>query len=92
MKAFDVHAVDYLLKRSAGERFEAALELAKSRIGTKTRAAHELAIAALRPQQFLERLVVKGRHTGHVDRQWRNWTTSKRKMTMSRSRRTARNI
>jgi two-component system, LytTR family, response regulator len=59
MKAFDVHAVDYLLKPVGRERFEAALERAKSRIGTKTPAAHELAIAARRPQQFLERLVVK---------------------------------
>jgi two-component system, LytTR family, response regulator len=58
MKAFDVHAVDYLLKPVGRERFEAALERAKSRIGTKSPAAHELAKTARRPQ-FLERLVVK---------------------------------
>ena len=35
MKAFDVHAVDYLLKPFSRERFEAALERAKSREGKK---------------------------------------------------------
>ena len=34
MKAFDVHAVDYLLKPVGKERFEAALERAKERIIT----------------------------------------------------------
>ncbi len=46
MRAFDVHAVDYLLKPIGRERFDAAV-------------AHELAAAARPPQQFLERLVVK---------------------------------
>jgi two-component system, LytTR family, response regulator len=58
MKAFEVHAVDYLLKPVSQERFEAALERAKSRIGTKMAPAQELAAAA-RPQPYLERLVVK---------------------------------
>jgi two-component system LytT family response regulator len=59
MRAFDVHAVDYLLKPVGKERFEAALERAKGRIGEKMPAASELAAAARPPQQFLERLVVK---------------------------------
>jgi len=59
MRAFEVHAVDYLLKPIGRERFEAALERAKSRLGAKMPAAHELAATARRPQQFLERLVVK---------------------------------
>ncbi len=59
MKAFEVHAVDYLLKPVGQERFEAALERAKSRIGKKMPAAQELAAAARPQQQFLERLVVK---------------------------------
>ena len=59
MKAFEVHAVDYLLKPVGRDRFEAALERAKSRVGEKTPAVHELAAAARPPQQFLERLVVK---------------------------------
>lgn len=59
MRAFDVHAVDYLLKPVAKERLEAALERAKKRLGERMPAAHELAAAARPPQQFLERLVVK---------------------------------
>jgi two-component system LytT family response regulator len=59
MKAFEVHAVDYLLKPVGRERFEAALERARSRIGEKLPAPHALAIAARAPHQFLDRLVVK---------------------------------
>ncbi len=59
MRAFDVHAVDYLLKPIGRERFEAALERAKKRLGEKMPAPQELAAAARPPQQFLERLVVK---------------------------------
>jgi two-component system LytT family response regulator len=59
MRAFDVHAVDYLLKPVGRERFEAALVRAKSRIGEKMPRGEELAAAARPPQQFLERLVVK---------------------------------
>src|SRR5262249_24432232 len=35
MKAFEVHAVDYLLKPVGKERFEAALERARERIATR---------------------------------------------------------
>jgi two-component system LytT family response regulator len=59
MRAFEVHAVDYLLKPIGRERFEAALERAKNRIGEKIPPAQQLATAARPPQQFLERLVVK---------------------------------
>ena len=59
MRAFEVHAVDYLLKPIGRERFDAALERAKSRLGAKMPSAHELAAAARPPQQFLERVVVK---------------------------------
>lgn len=59
MRAFDVHAVDYLLKPIGRERFEAALGRAKERLGKKMPAAQELAAAARPPQQFLERVVVK---------------------------------
>lgn len=59
MRAFEVHAVDYLLKPIGRERFEAALERAKSRLGAKLPAAAELATSARPPQQFLERIVVK---------------------------------
>jgi len=59
MRAFEVHAVDYLLKPIGRERFDAALERAKSRMGEKMPPAHELAATARPPQQFMERLVVK---------------------------------
>jgi two-component system, LytTR family, response regulator len=59
MKAFEVHAVDYLLKPVGRERFEAALERATMRIGEKTPPVHDLAAAARSPQQYLERLVVR---------------------------------
>lgn len=59
MRAFEVHAVDYLLKPVGRERFEAALERARSRIGDKMPSGVELAAAARPPQQFLERIVVK---------------------------------
>ena len=59
MRAFEVHAVDYLLKPIGRERFEAALERAKIRLGEKMPPAHVLAATARPPQQFLERLVVK---------------------------------
>ncbi|HEY6944587.1 MAG TPA: response regulator [Candidatus Acidoferrum sp.] len=59
MRAFDVHAVDYLLKPIGKQRFEEALARAKGRLGEKMPTAQELAAAARPPQQFLERLVVK---------------------------------
>ena len=59
MRAFDVHAVDYLLKPIGRERFEAALERAKSRIGENLLKPEVLAAAARPPQQFQERLVVR---------------------------------
>jgi len=59
MKAFDVHAVDYLLKPFSRERFEAALERAKSQEGRKVVDAGELAAASRPVGQYAERIVVK---------------------------------
>ena len=59
MRAFDVHAVDYLLKPIGRERFEAAVERAKGRLAEKMPSAQELAAAARPPQQYLDRLVVR---------------------------------
>ena len=59
MKAFDVHAVDYLLKPYSKERFEAALERAKSQKAERAPDAAALAAAARPAGQFLERIVVK---------------------------------
>jgi len=49
MKAFDAHAVDYLLKPFSTERFERALERAKARLGERKRAPDE------RPQRLAVR-------------------------------------
>ena len=59
MRAFEVHAVDYLLKPIGKQRFEEALEHAKRRIGDKMPSAQKLADSARPPQQFMERLVVR---------------------------------
>jgi two-component system LytT family response regulator len=59
LKAFDIHAVDYLLKPFALERFETALQRVKQRLGGKLPAPVELSASARQPAQFLERLVVK---------------------------------
>jgi two-component system, LytTR family, response regulator len=59
MRAFDVHAVDYLLKPVGRDRFDAALDRAKSRLGEKMPRGEDLAATARPPQQFLERIVVK---------------------------------
>ena len=73
MKAFEVHAVDYLLKPIGGERFESALVRVKTRVTEKREArqraqgetvasvqrATDLAATARPPQQYLERIVVR---------------------------------
>ncbi len=59
MRAFEVHAVDYLLKPIGRERFEAAIERARSRIGEKLPPPPDLAAAARPPKHFLDRLVVR---------------------------------
>jgi two-component system, LytTR family, response regulator len=59
MRAFEVHAVDYLLKPVGRERLEAALARALSQLPNKLPTAHELTAAARPPQQFLDRLVVR---------------------------------
>jgi two-component system, LytTR family, response regulator len=63
IRAFEVHAVDYLLKPISVERFEAALSRAKERVGGKTSIgavpAAELAAAARPPQQYADRIPVR---------------------------------
>jgi len=67
MRAFDAHAVDYLLKPFGAERFEKALGRAKQRLGEKTPDPVELAAAARPPeQQYWERIVVKDGPAVHV--------------------------
>src|SRR5712671_1437767 len=59
LRAFEIHAVDYLLKPFAAERFETALQRVKQRLGGKVPIPIELATSARPPAQYLERLVVK---------------------------------
>lgn len=59
MKAFDVHAVDYLLKPVGKDRLAAALQRVQSRSAEKLPVPSELALAARPAGQFVERLVVK---------------------------------
>ena len=75
MRAFDEHAVDYLLKPFSLERFQKALERARQRLGETSRAAPgpvakpaatELARAARPPQEFLQRIVVKDGARVHI--------------------------
>jgi len=66
MRAFDAHAVDYLLKPFTAERFEKALERARQRLGEKTADPAELAAAARPPGQFIQRIVVKDGPAVHV--------------------------
>jgi two-component system, LytTR family, response regulator len=63
IRAFEVHAVDYLLKPVGAERFEAALERAKERLGgslpQQILPPAELAAAARPPAQYLDRIPVR---------------------------------
>ena len=71
MRAFDAHAVDYLLKPFHLERFRKALEKARTRLGgsylEKARpTATELTAAARPPGVALERIVVKDGSKVHI--------------------------
>jgi len=63
IRAFEVHAVDYLMKPVGANRFEAALNRAKERLESKAPSnavsAAELAAAARPPAQYLERIPVR---------------------------------
>src|SRR5262249_50652650 len=59
IRAFDIHAVDYLLKPFGADRFEMALQRVKQRLAGTLPAASELSSAARQPAQHLERIVVR---------------------------------
>jgi two-component system LytT family response regulator len=59
MRAFEVHAIDYLLKPVSRDRFDQALQRAIGHLPQKLPSGQELAAAARPPQSFLERIVVK---------------------------------
>ena len=66
LRAFEVHAVDYLLKPVEPARLAAAVERAAERVRnhTPSPAAHELAASARPPGRTLERVLI--RHEGRV--------------------------
>lgn len=69
LKAFDVHAVDYLLKPFGKDRFEKALERAKTRIGGGSAPkpnVTEVARDARGPESHLDRLVVRDGSKVHI--------------------------
>jgi two-component system, LytTR family, response regulator len=70
MKAFDAHAVDYLLKPFPVERLKTALERARQRIASLTAGAGptaaELSAAARPPGHTLDRIVVKDGTKVHI--------------------------
>ena len=66
MRAFDAHAVDYLLKPFRLDRFQTAVERARQRIGTPAAPPPELAGAARGPAHYAARVVVKDGTKVHV--------------------------
>lgn len=66
LRAFEVHAVDYLLKPVEPARLVAAVERAAERLRNRTPppSAQELAVAARPPGKTLERVLI--RHEGRV--------------------------
>lgn len=66
LKAFDVHAVDYVLKPFRPERLAAALERARERVGRARPAVQEVVASARPPGTRLTRIVVKDGSRVHV--------------------------
>jgi len=66
LRAFDIHAVDYLLKPFSAERFETALHRVKQRLGGKLPPATELSSSARPPAQYAERIVVRDGTRVHI--------------------------
>jgi two-component system, LytTR family, response regulator len=66
MRAFDVHAVDYLLKPFSAERLGAALERARRTLGQKMPPPAELAAAARPPAQYQQRIVIRDGTRVHI--------------------------
>ena len=66
LKAFEVHAVDYLLKPFGADRFEIALHHARQRLGTAAVSLPELAQASRAPGQYADRMVVRDGTRVHI--------------------------
>jgi two-component system, LytTR family, response regulator len=66
MRAFEAHAVDYLLKPFHPDRFKTAIERARSRLGETMPSTAQLRTAASPPGQKLERIAVKDGAKVHI--------------------------
>ena len=66
LRAFEVHAVDYLLKPFGSERFEQALARAKQRLGGKLPSPSELKASTRAPGEYAERIVVRDGTRVHI--------------------------
>ena len=66
LKAFEVHAVDYLLKPYSEDRFTDALQHARERLGGKQKFPEQLAVAARAPGQYAERIVLRDGSNVHI--------------------------
>ncbi|HEY6291548.1 MAG TPA: LytTR family DNA-binding domain-containing protein [Terriglobia bacterium] len=66
LRAFEAHAVDYLLKPFGADRLKVALERATERLGGKLPPVADLAAAARPPAQYLERIVVRDGSRVHI--------------------------
>ena len=66
LRAFEVHAVDYLLKPFGAERFEAALTRARQRMGQHQQVPADLATAARAPGQHADRIVLRDGSDVHI--------------------------
>lgn len=67
LRAFEVHAVDYLLKPFNEKRFEEALARARKRVGAHTAPhAAELAAAARPDAEYLQRVVARDGANIHI--------------------------
>jgi two-component system LytT family response regulator len=66
LRAFEVHAVDYLLKPFGAERFEAALTRARQRMGEQKGVPSDLAAQARTPGQFSDRIVLRDGSDVHI--------------------------
>ncbi len=66
LRAFEVHAVDYLLKPFGADRFEAALTRARQRMHEHQRVPADLATAARAPGQHADRIVLRDGSDVHI--------------------------
>jgi len=66
IRAFEVHAVDYLLKPFSAERLAEALDRARARIAAKEKVPDGLVAAGRARQTPLERILIRDRADVHV--------------------------